>query len=449
MKEFLNATNINSILTAVGIVVTLISIVISMKKGKEILAFWAEWKKRKLGKESKLTVLLFISLYFILTFVSWVILRPHDWNCYKLLSDRMNPPELSQDVVLADVPYPDEPGGRLTFRKNVGQFLQELAKAKPDQRPLVVGLDIVYRAFEQNTRKPRTATRELIKGVNALTKEGIPVIAAYDPRKSETYYEKKLFKENTPFTDIGHNLISARDGKFHAKVFEPLRDKSDIGTELKIFFAALMVRYGYPLAGEDFPMEVEKTCQNILPILYQKNFKFQKVEFDEKQAFPYEMFAKKAVIIGNKEKDYKEEADFYGLHAVAYATQLLIDHARNKDVLMVFILSEWLIILTAFAFSLLEYFLFRGMLNGFSIRFSYPIASSAALTCSLLLTASIFLGAVYLASKADYLFADFAIVLSGILVSGILCFVYQFRQIFAVLVSRETHRAESGQSVKH
>ncbi len=188
-------------------------------------------------------------------------------------------------------------------------------------------------------------------------------------------------------------------------------------------------------------MEVGKTCQNILPIHYQKNFKFESVGFDEKQAFPHDIFAKKSVIIGNREKDYKDEADFYGLHAVAYATQLLIDHARNKDVLMVFVLSEWLIILTAFAFSLFEYFLFQKMQNILGIRFSFLTAPEAALACSLLLTASIFFGAVYLASKADYLFADFVIVLSGILVTGMLCFAYQFRQIFAMLVSRETHRS--------
>ena len=96
-----------------------------------------------------------------------------------------------------------------------------------------------------------------------------------------------------------------------------------------------------------------------------------------------------------------------------------------------------MIILTAFAFSLLEYLLFRGMLNGFSTKLSYPIAPSAALACSLLLTISIFFGSVYLASKAGYLFADFAIVLSGIFVSGMLCIAYQ-----SFPVSRE--RQETG-----
>ncbi|QTA85167.1 hypothetical protein [Desulfonema magnum] len=132
---------------------------------------------------------------------------------------------------------------------------------------------------------------------------------------------------------------------------------------------------------------------------------------------------------------------------MAYATQLLIDHARKKDVLMVFILSEWLIIFIAFGFSLLEYFLFWRIPNiseHLNIQSSSPfLAPGVAFISSFFLTVIMFLGAVCLASMAGYLFADFSLVFSGILVSGILCIAYLFRQIF----SSEMKGAESGESL--
>ena len=381
---------------------------------------------------AKKTLIIYLFAYFFLTCALWMSIRGGecgDWFFYKHTLDILKKPELSQDVTLIDIAYPD----RLTFRKNVGLFLQKLAKQP--ERPLAVGLDIVYKKFEQITEKSRSSTRHLIKGVQALTDKykGVPVIAAYHPDKSLDYYDKKLFGQTSPFTDIGHNIVQVRDGKFHAKVFEEvfeeIRSESQIGTELKIFFAVLLVKHGNNL-GDNYPGILEKKYHNILPIRYQKKFAFDTYTFPNKKLFARENpFAGKTVIIGSLSEDYKEDQKFYGLHAIAYATQILTDQAKGKDILIAFESRIWIILFTAIFFSLIEIGLFSAMLFLSDKLKTRRIAPSLLLLLLLsgILTTLIFFAYVLILSRSNLIFADFTIVLAGILISGLLFSHYQRR----------------------
>jgi len=355
-------------------------------------------------------LILWLCLYFALTFIVWLIIRHHDWSFYKYSLDLLKTPELSHDVVLIDVSYPD----RIKFRKNVGSFLEELAKLP--ERPMAVGLDVVFKSFEQSTRESQAATRALVRGVQSLTNKGIPVIAGYDPDRPSADYDPELFGEKSPFTDIGHNRMYARDGKFHAKVFENIQSESKIAAEQKAFFAVLMVKYGHHL-GDEYPFQLEKQYDNILPIRYQKKFVFETFSFSEKKALDGKIFAGKALLVGNFEKDYKKEDEFYGLHAIGYAVQMLSDQAKGKEILINFEHREWVILSVVLAFSLLEVYL--------CLIMSKRVEKIVSCAASILGTELIFLGGVFLLTSGfNYLFADLTIVTSGIFVSGLISWFY-------------------------
>ncbi len=80
---------------------------------------------------------LILSVYFILTFLIWMAIRENDWFFYKYTLDFLKKPELSNDVVLVDISYPN----RVEFRKDVGLFLQKMAELP--EKPLSAGLDII------------------------------------------------------------------------------------------------------------------------------------------------------------------------------------------------------------------------------------------------------------------------------------------------------------------
>jgi len=255
--------------------------------------------------------------YFIFTFILWLPIRNNDWFFYeKLLFRFLKQPELSQNVVLVNVDYPDQ----LTFRRNIALFLNKLANLP--EKPYIIGLDIIFKKLddtlkkiEDETRKSKkiTATDELIKAAKNLISKGVDIIAGYDPQKKPDYYDEQLIGEKSPFTDVGHNLIYTRDGKLHAKVFEEISSSSKIGTDLKPFFAILIFKYGNKLIGEDYPSRLEKRYNNILPIRYQREFTFTTFNFPEDQDFKT-IFANKVVLIGNREKDYsKTEENYYEL----------------------------------------------------------------------------------------------------------------------------------------
>ncbi|OQX23096.1 MAG: hypothetical protein BWK80_27800 [Desulfobacteraceae bacterium IS3] len=355
-------------------------------------------------------LILFLCLYFVLTPALWVVVRHHDWSFYKYSLDLLKTPELSHDVVLIDVSYPD----RIKFRKNVGRFLEELAKLP--ERATAVGLDVVYRAFEQSTKESKAATDTLIKGVQAITAKGIPVIAAYNPNETSAYYDPELFGEKSPFTDIGHNIVRVRDGKFHAKISERIQSDSKIGMDLKTFFAVLMVKYGHHL-GDDYPLRLEKKYDNILPIRYQKKFDFETFYFSEKKALDGKIFDGKALLVGNFEKDYKKEDEFYGLHAIGYALQMLSDQAKGKEILINFEHREGVILSMVLAFSLLEVYLCLIM----SKRLEKIVSCAASILASELI---FIVGVFLLTSGFNYLFADLTIVTSGIVISGLISWFY-------------------------
>ena len=355
-------------------------------------------------------LILWLCLYFLLTPALWAVIRHHDWYFYKYSLDMLKTPELSHDVVLIDVPYPD----RIKFRKNVGRFLEELAKLP--ERPMAVGLDVVFKSFEQSTRESQAATRALVKGVQALTNKGIPVIAGYDPDRPSADYDPELFGEKSPFTDIGHNRMYARDGKFHAKVFENIQSESKIAAEQKAFFAVLMVKYGHHL-GDEYPFQLEKQYDNILPIRYQKKFVFETFSFSEKKALDGKIFAGKALLVGNFEKDYKKEDEFYGLHAIGYAVQMLSDQAKGKDILINFEHREWVILSVVLVFSLIEAYL--------CLIMSKRLEKIVSCAASIFATEIIFIFIVFLLTSIfNYLFADLTIVTSGIVVSGGISWLY-------------------------
>jgi len=363
--------------------------------------------KLRIIQKSKKMMLLF-SLYLIFTLFFWWLSYEKNWTFYKLSLYLMKTPELSQDVILVDIPYPD----RIRFRKNTGIFLQKLAKSP--QKPSAVGLDIIFKKFEQETEEVKNATSELVKGIKALTQKDIPVIAGYDPQSRKDAHEEKLYEL---FTDTGHNLIHVRDGKFHAKVFEET-EKTAIGTELKPFFGLLIVKQGNRL-GEDYPHNIEKKYSNIIPVLYQKEFKFKTLEFPDTKEYDAVLkntdFDKKALIIGNFANDYKPDADFYGLHCIGYTVQMLTDQAKSRDILIAFesrgLLIAIVTLLCSFlviaAFLLISRFITNRILTAF---------------ISVILVSIIFLSGIAILLKFNYLFADLALVLSGILTSGILCF---------------------------
>jgi hypothetical protein len=320
--------------------------------------------------------------------------------------------------VLVNVAYPD----RITFRKNVGIFLQNVAQLP--EKPSVMGLDIIFRKFEPTTPETSTVTSDLINGVQELREKGIPIIAGYDPRKEADYYDDQLIGENSPFTDVGHNLIHIRDGKLHAKVFEEM--PSPLGTELKPFFAALVVKYGNPLIGADYSFRLRNKYDNILPIRYQSNFTFDRIDFADDADFKKNgiSLANKAVLVGNFEKDYKPDEDFFGLHAIAYAVQMLINHEKDKKTLVAFETREWVILSVTIFFSIVGIFLFRIFSEQLGKR---EISESAipSLLLSLICSALFFFTVVFILSRFfDYLFADFTLVLSGILSSGGLFMYY-------------------------
>jgi len=74
--------------------------------------------------------------YFVLLPLLWCFLHEKDWWFYTRTVNFSKKPELSKDIVLIDIAYPD----KINFRKRTGQFLQQLAQSS--EMPSAVGLDI-------------------------------------------------------------------------------------------------------------------------------------------------------------------------------------------------------------------------------------------------------------------------------------------------------------------
>ncbi|MCP4349778.1 MAG: toll/interleukin-1 receptor domain-containing protein [Desulfobacterales bacterium] len=355
---------------------------------------------------------LILSAYFILTLLIWMVIRENDWFFYKYTLDFLKKPELSNDVVLVDISYPN----RLGFRKNVGLFLQKMAELP--EKPLSVGLDIIFRKFEPSTLESEESTLELIKGVNSLTDKGIPVIAGYNPQEKKDFYDKKLMDNDSPFTDIGHNIVRTRDGKFHARVFEPIESDSKIGKEIMTFFAVLTVKYNYYKDSDNYLNRLKK-YNNILPIRYQKKFQFKTYHFPGEKAsgkiFHNNHFAGKTVLIGNFKKDYKE--GIHGLHAIGYAVQMLINQDNGEDILIEFEDNIWKILFIVIFFSFVEVCLFNLIFYLFK-----KLNKELILCISYIFSFALFLVFVWVMLRFSYLFADVTIVLSGIIASGGICF---------------------------
>jgi len=122
------------------------------------------------------------------------------------------------------------------------------------------------------------------------------------------------------------------------------------------------------------------------------------------------------VIIGNFEKDFKEPDDFFGIHAIGYAVQMLADQAKGKDILIAIEDREWVIGLFGLVFSMVEVALYA-LIFYFFKKFGMIKRSILSLLLSILISAILFLCVMML--KNDKLFADISVVISGILSSAI------------------------------
>jgi len=348
--------------------------------------------------------------YFVLLPLLWCFLHEKDWWFYTRTVNFSKKPELSKDIVLIDIPYPD----KINFRKRTGQFLQQLAQIS--DMPSAVGLDIVYKKFDAENEQTKEASAKLIKGISLLKAKGIPVIAGYDPDIAKENYDPQI---RDIVTDVGHNRVLVRDGRFHAKIYEANKSSSQISIEILPFFGAVMIKHGCRL-GDDYIRTIEKKYNNVLPIQYQKSFEFMQCYPDSDKASSQicndRRFGGKMVIIGNFEKDFKEPDDFFGIHAIGYAVQMLADQAKGKDILIAIEDREWVIGLFGLVFSMVEVALYA-LIFYFFKKFGMIKRSILSLLLSILISAILFLCVMML--KNDKLFADISVVISGILSSAI------------------------------
>jgi len=99
---------------------------------------------------------------------------------------------------------------------------------------------------------------------------------------------------------------------------------------------------------------------------------------------------------------------------------MLIDHEKGKNTLVAFESREWVILLFAIFFSVIEIFFSRmifKLLEKLTITQRFILSLLISFICSVL----VFIISVFILSRFfNYLFADLSIVFSGIFVSGIL-----------------------------
>ncbi|HAO22362.1 MAG TPA: hypothetical protein DCQ37_18995 [Desulfobacteraceae bacterium] len=104
----------------------------------EILrSFGSASSQQQTTPKSKFKLAIYAILaYFVLLPLLWCFLHEKDWWFYTKTVNFSKKPELSKDIVLIDIAYPD----KINFRKRTGQFLQQLAQIS--DMPSAVGLDI-------------------------------------------------------------------------------------------------------------------------------------------------------------------------------------------------------------------------------------------------------------------------------------------------------------------
>jgi len=393
----------------------------------EILrSFGSASSQQQTTPKSKFKLAIYAILaYFVLLPLLWCFLHEKDWWFYTKIPIVSKTPELSNDVVLIDIPYHD----KVNFRERIGLFLQYLAQ--DIEIPSVIGLDIIYKKFDAENEQTKEATAELIKGIKLLTAKGVPVIAGYDPGLSEKDYDTEVLNA---VTDIGHNLIHVSNGKFHASIYETKKSSSYIGLEIIPFFAVKMVQDHFfrlciidwgsecicGIDWEGYTKKINRKYHNIILSQYQKSFEFMQCYPDSDKASSQictdRRFGGKMVIIGNFEKDFKEPDDFFGIHAIGYAVQMLADQAKGKDILIAIEDREWVIGLFGLVFSMVEVALYA-LIFYFFKKFGMIKRSILSLLLSILISAILFLCVMML--KNDKLFADISVVISGILSSAI------------------------------
>ena len=217
-------------------------------------------KKKEGGASSAFVIVLLLATYLTLTPLmgSWTNEGNQWFDKYINCSKKQN---ISfDDIVLVDIPYPDI----ITFRRNVGVFLEKLAGMKPK----AVGLDIIFRKFDcSDQNEMRDSTQKLLGGLKAIERAEIPLIAGYDPKKPRDYYEESIIGETSPLTNSGHTMLEIDDyGGIHARVHEDIKlDSPTSRREQKIFFPREFhpssIRKNFP-----FPLPL-LTKRAIIPLL--------------------------------------------------------------------------------------------------------------------------------------------------------------------------------------
>ncbi|RLC10135.1 MAG: hypothetical protein DRI57_20850, partial [Deltaproteobacteria bacterium] len=328
------------------------------------------------------------------------------------------------DIVLVDIPYPDI----ITFRRNVGVFLEKLAGMKPK----AVGLDIIFRKFDcSDQNEMRDSTQKLLGGLKAIERAEIPLIAGYDPKKPRDYYEESIIGETSPLTNSGHTMLEIDDyGGIHARVHEDIKlDSPTSRREQKIFFPVLLAE----IYAKDVKARLKESRGESLSICFPGDLsvpevKFESVFNDDNRG----EFSGKIVLIGNRRKDISRGSDQSGIQIIAYATQVLIDRFyKNKGPLLPNI-PYWGFLLITAALSCFEVLILYKM-----IIWLKKIEHMFLL--SWIISAVLFYILLWII-REYCVFTNFTTVLSGIFISSILFLYYQLKFYTIVYIDRLSYR---------
>ncbi len=429
-------------------------------------------KTRKITITRKLqpaiTIIFLITAFIFLTLFSWILLWDEgDRFFVNLLIEWFEKAEVREEpdpnILIVDVYRPHGTNEeRLIFRENVGQFLQDLATATPEEPDLkmTVGLDIYFLTIEKDYEDDQLpeVTKTLIKGIEDLRGKDVDIITAYNPELDRNSYDKKIvFGKRSIFNDenIGHIryinsqdrlpiispfaewLLNNRDNEeklynnekklkkgemFYIKVLEDVRNDQSFHKEYGNYSVRSITR---TKKLEAFPILVAKKAYDnnknnrfikdkdeykdydMLAVSYQSNFEIFKYGYPDNNVNDkicdlsenYDI-----VIVGNSK-------DIEGLAVMARTVQCL------KSGEVSFIMSEtWGFIFILLAFVELLAFHWIRKFTKFKMRVTFMLVFLGIFS----LTPFI----IWYVSFPKYIFKSFTIVLSGTLFAGLFYCLY-------------------------